>query len=325
LLVAGPVGLGLGTTSEAFTSATTARGSTADVVDDTDGLVGADVADSVTAGTEDRLVTVTNNFRESITVSVTLAGASGTLSNSEATLAPGASLTTSVRVDCDSPPESVQFTVTARTSGSLGAVNRSSSVTTSNCGSDPPGPVAFDDADGDGSYDSGETTYTKRDLETGFDDPSVDLLIPSDVGVLEPKRTIRANSITLRTEIRARGSAVSLVAERDVDIAGQQISTRGKSISITAGQSGAGDLVASDAVLDANKPISLAASGDISLDGASLTAEGSGGLSAVGAADATLDVTGASFTDSDNSLTYGPAGVTVVGSPASGTVSARNS
>jgi hypothetical protein len=316
--------LAAGNAPTAFTTATTERGSAANVVGDADGLVGVDVAGSVAAGSEDRLVTVTNNFGESVTVSVSLDGADGTLSNAEATLAPGASLTTSVTVDCDAPPDVVRFTVRVTTNGTLGAVSRSSSVTTDDCRSDPPGPVAFNDADGDGSYDAGETTYTKNDLETGFDDPSVDLVIPSDVGVLKPRGAIRARSITLRTEIRARGLGVTLTAERDVDVSGQQISSQGAPISITAGRSGTGDLVASGAVLDTNKAISLAANGDVSLDGASLTAGGTDGLSAdLGVSDATLDVTGASLTDGDDALTYGPAGVTVVGSPSSGSVRAR--
>jgi hypothetical protein len=315
--------LAAGNAPTAFTTATTERGSAANVVGDADGLVGVDAAGSVAAGSTNRLVTATNNFEESITVTVSLDGGDGTLSNAEATLAPGESLTTSVTVDCDTPPDAVRFTVRVSTDGSLGTVSRSSTVTTDDCRSDPPGPVAYADADGDGSYDDGETTYTKSDLETGFDDPSVDLVIPSDVGVLEPRDAIRARSITLRTEIRTRGSGVSLIAEGDVEIAGQQLSSRGRPISITAGQSGTGDIVASDAVLDTNKAITLVAAGDISLDGASLTAGGTDGLSAdLGVTDAPLDVTDANLTDGDDALTYGPAGVTVVGSPSSGSVQA---
>lgn len=120
--------------SVAFTSGAVERGSTAAVAEDANGLVGLDVAGSVTAGGSSRLVTVTNRLDQTVTATVTLDTASGSLSNAQTTLAPGESATSSVTVGCESPPDSVTFTATA-TSGArfTGTAARSTTVDTSGC------------------------------------------------------------------------------------------------------------------------------------------------------------------------------------------------
>ncbi|MDB2272139.1 hypothetical protein PM032_14085 [Halorubrum ezzemoulense] len=117
--------------SAAFTTGSVDRGTTVTVADDTDGFLGIDVADSVRAGSEGRLVTVTNNLDRPLSVSVSAAAA---LSNDQATLAPGESLSTTVTVSCESPPSQLQLTVTASASGQFSAVaTRSPLVVASGC------------------------------------------------------------------------------------------------------------------------------------------------------------------------------------------------
>jgi hypothetical protein len=128
--------------STAFTSGTLSRSSTAAVADDANGLVGLDVAASVTAGSSSRLVTVTNRLDRTTTVAVTLDTA-GSLSNTQATLGPGETLTTSVSVTCDSPPDTVSFTVVAASGSQFtGTASRSTTVDTANCGG-TAAPIEF--------------------------------------------------------------------------------------------------------------------------------------------------------------------------------------
>lgn len=124
----------------AFSSGTLERGATAAVADDANGLVGLEVAGSVTAGDRSRLVTVTNGLDRTVNAAVTLETASGSLSNAQTTLAPGESATTSVTVGCESPPETVAFTVTT-TSGSrfTGTATRSTTVDASGCAQNTDG------------------------------------------------------------------------------------------------------------------------------------------------------------------------------------------
>ncbi len=120
--------------STAFTSATLARGSAAPVTGDATGLLGLDVSPSVSAGTESRLVTVTNRFSKSVTAVVTLDGGSGTLSNARGLLAPGASMVTTVTLGCGTPPDSVTFSVATTAKTELrAAAKRSTTVDASGC------------------------------------------------------------------------------------------------------------------------------------------------------------------------------------------------
>lgn len=118
----------------AFTSGSFARGSTTAVATDGNGLLGLDVAGSVRAGSSNRLVTVTNQRDQSLDVDVVSSSASTSLSNAQATLAPGESLVTSATVSCDSSPADVTVTV-AGVAGSQfsGTATRTSTVDTSDC------------------------------------------------------------------------------------------------------------------------------------------------------------------------------------------------
>lgn len=134
LVVAAPVGPGIDTPSEAFTSMSSDRGTSANVADDAGGLFGLDVASSVAAGTTSRLVTVTNNLDQTINVTVTLDGTNGTLSNNQGTLQPGESLTVSTDIACDTDRDTVSFTVDGAAGDRFsGNTARSTSIDTSGC------------------------------------------------------------------------------------------------------------------------------------------------------------------------------------------------
>ncbi len=117
--------------SVAFTTGSVDRGTTAPVADDAAGFLGIDVADSLQAGTDGRLVTVTNNLNRTLRVDVS---ASVTLSKSQATLDPGDSLTTTATVGCESPPSELSMTIAATANGQFsGLATRSVTVDTSDC------------------------------------------------------------------------------------------------------------------------------------------------------------------------------------------------
>ncbi|MFB6251616.1 MAG: hypothetical protein ABEI27_08025 [Halobellus sp.] len=136
LLVTAPVGLGLDTSTEAFTSLSADRGSSLNVADDTGGIFGLDVAPSVAAGTTDRLVTITNNAGQPI--DFTVAASTGTVPNSHATLQPNESLLVSVDVACSANTDTVSFTVEGTAGDRFsGRMTRSTTVDTSNCRREP--------------------------------------------------------------------------------------------------------------------------------------------------------------------------------------------
>ncbi|WP_253739036.1 hypothetical protein [Halohasta salina] len=117
--------------SAAVTTGSVDRGTAAPVADDSEGFLGIDVTDGLQAGTEGRLVTVTNNLNRTLTVDVS---AAASLSNSQARLGPGESLTTAATVGCESPPSDLAVTIAASANGQFsGQATRSALVDTSDC------------------------------------------------------------------------------------------------------------------------------------------------------------------------------------------------
>ncbi|MEF8872851.1 MAG: hypothetical protein V5A41_14595 [Haloarculaceae archaeon] len=159
--------------SDAFTSGTLDRSSTVGVADDAGGLVGLDVSSAVAAGSSSRLVTVTNQFDHTVTATVSLQGSAGSLSNEQATLAPGETLTTTVSVACDSTPDTVSFTVTATDSSRVTATaTRSTTVDTSDC-SATTGPLEFvsgsattDSVSGPGGSSTGSLEFSMQNTRS---------------------------------------------------------------------------------------------------------------------------------------------------------------
>lgn len=189
----------------------------------------------------------------------------------------------------------------------------------------PPDNSGYNDANGNGQYDSEETTYTKAEIEDGFDDTNVDLVLPSALGTLDiGDNEINAKSITLQAEIANSGKQVNLRADDDIDISGA-VSTTGKRIDIRAGQDGSGELIATGATLVTNQDIVLKSSGDMYLNDSTLRAGKNKELSAdLREGSATLYVEGAVIENSGNEkgrpLEYAPSEITVDGTPASGSV-----
>jgi hypothetical protein len=176
LVLIGGVGAGVGTGSDAFTSAASDRGASVDVADDGGGLLGLDVAASVTAGSASELVTVTNNLNRTLSVDVT---SSASLSNDQATLDPGQSLTTDANVSCESPPSELTLTVTANADGRFsGLATRSVPVDTSNCADSSLGFGTLDIVDQTTSAKGGKAeyavSYSVEGDTSSFDRVSVD-------------------------------------------------------------------------------------------------------------------------------------------------------
>lgn len=157
-LVAGTLAAGfMIAPSTAFTSGAVDRETTATVADDAGGFLGIDVADGVRAGSDDRLVTVTNNLGQPLTVTVS---SSATLSNQRATLDPGDSLTTTARVSCASPPSELRTTITANANDQLtGIATRSASVDTAGCSNTTTGFGAVEIVDRSTSNKGGKAEY----------------------------------------------------------------------------------------------------------------------------------------------------------------------
>lgn len=158
LVVTGAFGAGLDTGSVAFTSASSERGASVDVAEDNSGLFGLDVAASVQAGSTTRLVTVTNNVGQTINVTVTLDGTTGTLSNNQGTLQPGESLVVSTDIACDADTDTVSFTVDGAAGEHFsGNTARSTSIDTSGCTAAPVTQIESESTAG-GSNGKGSIT-----------------------------------------------------------------------------------------------------------------------------------------------------------------------
>ena len=163
--------------SAAFTTGSIDRGTAAPVVNDSEGFFGIDMAGGLQAGTEGRLVTVTNNLNRTLTVDVS---ASASLSNSQATLAPGDSLTTAATISCESPPSDLAVTLSASTNGQFsGLATRSTPVDTSDCADSTLAFGTVEIVDQTTSAKGGKAEYAVSysiEDETGsFDRVSVDV------------------------------------------------------------------------------------------------------------------------------------------------------
>jgi hypothetical protein len=176
LVVIGAFGAGVDTGSGAFTSAASDRGASVDVASDDSGLLGINIAASVTAGSSSQHVTVANNLNRTLSVDV---ASSATLSNSQATLGAGESLTTDATVSCTSPPSELELTITADADGQFsGVATRSVPVDTSNCADSTLGFGTLDILDqstsGKGSKAEYAVSYSLDGDTSSFKNVSVD-------------------------------------------------------------------------------------------------------------------------------------------------------
>ncbi|WP_435128031.1 Ig-like domain-containing protein [Halobaculum sp. D14] len=162
----------------------------------------------------------------------------------------------------------------------------------------PSGAVAFNDANENGVYDDGETTYTDSDLQD-FQNTNVDLVVERDVTA--NGFDIQAASITVEsgatmtvqdygaTTLQAENGAVRVAGTIDTtDATGAQVTLNGDSVDVSGG------------TIRSAASISVTASaGEVSLDGATIDNTGGNGRSfdvtatgTVSAEDAEITVTG---------------------------------
>ena len=190
-------------------------------------------------------------------------------------------------------------------------------------GGGPPENRAYNDANGNGRYDSGEQTYTENQLEN-FNDPSANVVIPANIGKVQKNGggvSITANSITSEARFQSNGGSVTLEATGgDIDLSDQRVQSNGGTIEIVS----SANIDLSGTTLQSNGGnINFLSNDDVNLNGASLQANGGSLTAELGASSATLSVSEASLRDNTgNTLTYAPSGVSVQGNPKEGSVRA---
>lgn len=163
-----------------FASITADRGSTVDVVADGRAVAGLDIVGTVDTGRTDRLVSVTNNFSQPLSVTVSLDGGStdvgslvvdGVDDGDSATFDLGADATQGVNIEipCDSSLDgrAVGFTVDVDGSGLDGTVERAETTVRSRCRyvtfvGESPKHIQTVDRNGD------LTTFTNEKLPKGL-------------------------------------------------------------------------------------------------------------------------------------------------------------
>jgi hypothetical protein len=138
----------------------------------------------------------------------------------------------------------------------------------------PADDVAFNDANGNGVYDSGEETYSAQNIKN-FDDESVDLIIERD-SVEDGNRKIVANSVTVRSGVTVESTNNALTIESD-----------------------GGNIMAAGAILRAGKGLTLTTdedNGDIDIQDTTLSGDG---IEASASEDGIVSVDGARIEDTD--------------------------
>lgn len=138
-------------------------------------------------------------------------------------------------------------------------------------GTGPSGNKGYDDANGDGQYSPGETTYNKNELRN-FENRSVDLVIPADVGEISNGGgvSITARSITSHADVSSKNSNVTLsAADSDVSLSGASVSSGAGTVTVDA----PGDVTLNGASLVANSgTIDVTTEGALSANDATVTA-----------------------------------------------------
>ncbi|WP_152420800.1 DUF4097 family beta strand repeat-containing protein [Haloarcula japonica] len=139
----------------------------------------------------------------------------------------------------------------------------------------PPNGDAYNDANGNGRYDEGETTYAADELAS-FYDPSANLVIPETVESIEQDQVgITAGSITYSGKVESE--SVSLTAKSgDISVNGAEVESEG-SVQLSAPNGG---VSMTDGTVESESVSVTAKDGDVSMDGTTVESEGSVQLSA---------------------------------------------
>jgi PKD repeat protein len=181
--------------------------------------------------------------------------------------------------------------------GATDTTTRTVTVQTTNLSAVEGNPQkAFDDANGNGRLDDGETTYGKGQI-ADFDDENVNLVIPSSVGEISRNQIeIEAASINSEVGLVANNGDVQVETSGDVrlrgrtraqngnvQLSGNRIDASGTSVTSSTGNveiTARGAFDASDGRLESqNGDVELASNGDMTLSGATVRS-GTGSLSA---------------------------------------------
>lgn len=122
----------------------------------------------------------------------------------------------------------------------------------------PPGGNAWDDKDGDGFYDSDESTYSEEQLYE-FNDPSANLVIPDGMGKVKAKNdgvSITAGDINSKVTIESGTGPVSLTATQgDVTVTGSKVKSKNSAVTVITNET----LNIADTTIDANDAIDFSA------------------------------------------------------------------
>jgi len=213
-------------------------------------------------------------------------------------------------------------------------------------GQGPPNNKAYNDADNDGEFDEGESTYNKNEI-ANFDDESVNLVIPSSINEVKKNGGVQitANSITSETDITGRNGPVELNAK------GGKITLQSSTVKSTTGVvdiDSKDEIVLEDTTIDskngdiniesktrldfdgatitAQSDVRLISGGDIRLDGSTVHSKNGVREATLGSDQDTLYVEGTAILEGQYNqgkpgiLTYDPNGATVIGTTDKGSV-----
>ena len=182
-------------------------------------------------------------------------------------------------------------------------------------GSLPGGASGFNDANGNGQYDIGETTYTDEEL-FDFSDTSVDLVIERELNRQNGDINIEANSINARSRIRSGTGSVTLESSNDLSVT--EVIAQNDDISMIAG----GSINAQNGRIESGTgDIEMEASGDVQFDGTSIRAQNGDATIGINGGNQDLSVDGAVIRDSDSTLEVDAnPSLNINGTPAEGTV-----
>ncbi|WP_424004718.1 hypothetical protein ACOZ4I_08390 [Haloarcula salina] len=140
--------------------------------------------------------------------------------------------------------------------------------------SGPPNGQSFDDANGNGRYDAGETTYSAAEL-ADFDDPSANLVVPESVESVDQQNSdvqIRAGAITYGGSVSAQNGDVSLTAvDGDVTLDGGTLDSQNGAVAVDAPN---GEISLTDGtVASQNSDVTLSAGEAVNVSGTDIDAQ----------------------------------------------------
>ncbi len=137
----------------------------------------------------------------------------------------------------------------------------------------PEGDVAFDDQNGNGQYDSTETTYAESELYGGtFSKKDVDLVIQRDITANKNKIDIKTNTLTIDAGVvvsTSEGKNIGFDIESDIDISGAVLIAGGKNADM--------NIYATGDINAKNTVINFGRDADAEADGGTLFVNNNGG------------------------------------------------